>query len=196
MRAVNLLPRDDARAARSRDRDRKIVAAFAVMCVVAVGLGGATMFASAGLQDRRDELAALEAELAVVPQPPPAPTALEAQFSDERTRRTAAFSTAFTERIAWDHLLRRFALVLPDDVWLTSFLVKTPAEPPAAVPTDLEISGYTYSHDGVARLLGRLAVIPDLDTVQLQNSTLSNLGGRSVVQFRLVAAVRRQGVAS
>src|SRR5207247_10795231 len=35
------------------------------------------------------------------------------------------------------------------------------------------MQGRTYSHDGVARLLSRLQVVPDLTNVQLQSSTLS-----------------------
>lgn len=196
MRAVNLLPRDDPRAARSRGRDRKIVAGFGGVCALVMVLGALTMLASSSLQDKRDEVAALEIELAVVPEPAAGPSAVETQLADERTRRTAAFSTAFGDRIAWDRLLRRFALVLPDDVWLTTLSVRTPAGGPTSMPTDFTITGYTYSHDGVARLLARLAVIPDLGFVQLQNSTMAELGGRPVAQFSIAASVRREGVAS
>ena len=69
----------------------------------------------------------------------------------------------------------------------------------AAVPASTQqflIEGYTYSHDAVARLLTRLAVVPDLANVQLQSSELAKLGGRAIVHFRISADVRQPGAAS
>ena len=52
------------------------------------------------------------------------------------------------------------------------------------------MNGFTYSHDAVARLLSRLAVVPDLGNVQLTASTRTKLKGRDVVSFSITAAVR------
>ena len=60
----------------------------------------------------------------------------------------------------------------------------------------LTISGYTYSQEGVARFMARLAVIPELTHVTLQKSFLSSISGRSVVQFTIQADVRRPGAGS
>jgi hypothetical protein len=60
-----------------------------------------------------------------------------------------------------------------------------------AASTDLTIQGYTYSQAGVARLLERLAVIPDLKNVQLQNSTAATLSGQRVINFTIVANIRK-----
>ncbi|HET7759119.1 MAG TPA: PilN domain-containing protein, partial [Gaiellaceae bacterium] len=59
--------------------------------------------------------------------------------------------------------------------------------------TEFTLDGFTYSHAAVARLLTRLAVIPDLVNVQLQQSTLTNLGAAQAVHFVIVADVRRPG---
>jgi hypothetical protein len=52
--------------------------------------------------------------------------------------------------------------VLPDDVWISS-LSLTPEN-------GLSISGTTYSHESVARLLSRLALIPELSNIVLASS--------------------------
>jgi hypothetical protein len=57
----------------------------------------------------------------------------------------------------------------------------------------MTLMGYTYSHAGVARLLARLTVLPDLTEVQLQTSALAKIGEREVVQFTLLANVKRGG---
>jgi type IV pilus assembly PilN-like protein len=64
------------------------------------------------------------------------------------------------------------------------------------VPTMLTINGYTYSHDAVARLMTRLAVIPELQNVWLQQSSLSHVGTHAIVAFTIVADVRQAGPTS
>jgi Tfp pilus assembly protein PilN len=126
----------------------------------------------------------------------------------KREQRTLALAAALGKRVAWDRIFRRFALVLPDDVWLTNVQGTVPldsAAPAVAsttpsaippVPTALTIQGYTYSQTSVARLLERLAVIPDLQNVQLKSSSTSPLGGENVVQFTIVSDIRNGGGAS
>jgi Tfp pilus assembly protein PilN len=72
----------------------------------------------------------------------------------------------------------------------------TVAGAPTAAPDGFTITGYTYSHDGVARLLARLAVLPDLDNVQLVGSSLSTMGSRSIVRFTIAAAIPAAKAAS
>jgi hypothetical protein len=55
------------------------------------------------------------------------------------------------------------------------------------------MSGYTYSQTSVARLLARLATIPSLQDVQLQQSANQPIGTRTVVGFTIVANVRQPG---
>jgi Tfp pilus assembly protein PilN len=101
-------------------------------------------------------------------------------------------------RVAWDRIFREFSLVLPDDVWLTTLTAHSPVSATAVtgtasgggLPTQLAITGRTYSHDGVARLLSRLQVIPDLQNVTLVSSTLNAVAGQEVVEFNIVADIR------
>ena len=72
--------------------------------------------------------------------------------------------------------------MLPDDVWLETMSTNGPDPAAAATPPPpgqapvapggaFSITGYTYSHDGVAQLLARLSVIPHLEDVKLGSST-------------------------
>jgi Tfp pilus assembly protein PilN len=119
----------------------------------------------------------------------------------QREQRSLALASALGKRVAWDRVLRRFALVLPDDVWLNSLTgsvpldaapstVATTASNLPAPATQLTIQGYTYSQASVARLLARLSVVPDLQDVQLQNSASATVSGQTVINFTIVANVR------
>jgi Tfp pilus assembly protein PilN len=65
-----------------------------------------------------------------------------------------------------------------------------PVAPPAA---PLDLNGYTYSQEGVARLMSRLALIPELDDVKLVSSTDALASGRTIVQFSIEANVATPG---
>jgi hypothetical protein len=79
---------------------------------------------------------------------------------------------------------------VPLDTTLTPTTTTTPSALPA-LPTALSIQGYTYSQDGVARLLERLAVVPDLNNVQLQTSQSQQLGNQTVINFTIVADIKK-----
>jgi Tfp pilus assembly protein PilN len=79
----------------------------------------------------------------------------------------------------------------------TTTTTETPAPAtPAPAPVNtapLIIGGYTYSQEGVARLMSRLAVIPELQDVKLVSSSTASVSGREVVQFSIQAGVRAPG---
>jgi hypothetical protein len=54
----------------------------------------------------------------------------------------------------------------------------------------LNAAGFTYSPEGVARLLTRLAVVPALQDVQLVSSSQTVVSGRQVFAFTIKADVR------
>jgi Tfp pilus assembly protein PilN len=71
-----------------------------------------------------------------------------------------------------------------------------PPSTPTAAPggsRPVTIDGYTYSQEGVARLMARLAVIPELIDVTLQKSSLTGVSGRNVVDFSIEADLRGPG---
>jgi Tfp pilus assembly protein PilN len=206
MRAVNLLPRDEVKQARKRPAAPLIVGVLSALVVVAA-LAGGYMVESAKVARKQTDLDAARAELALVP-PPAQPSTESSALASEQMSRTAALQQALNGRVAWDRLLREISLVLPRDVWLSSLQLQVPVAPTAAVPpvdsttappvpattsTTFTMNGNAYSHEGVARLLSRLALVPDLDNVTLGNSTRIAVGKRSAVQFSITAGIRLPG---
>jgi Tfp pilus assembly protein PilN len=147
--------------------------------------------ASAGVADNQKRRDAAQAQLSATPVPPPSSPESSA-LEQQKSARVAALSAALGGRLAWDRLLREFALVLPDDVWLTSMSAQAPTAGGAA--SAFTINGKTYSQDGVARLLARLALVPHLTNVQLQHATAGQSEtGRKLVEFTINASVKGVG---
>jgi Tfp pilus assembly protein PilN len=202
VRSVNLLPRDSGRqrgGAKKREAPKNLpVLVGAALGAVVLGFVGLqAMSANSAVASSEQELVDIRAMIAATPPPPAGPPAADAQLAAQRTQRSAALASALSRRVAWDRVLRRFSLVLPEDVWLTGLTLSTPTPAtspagtaPSEAPTGFVLSGFTYSHEAVARLLSRLAVVPDLANVQLQSSTKTKLKGRPVVSFAISAAVR------
>ena len=166
--------------------------------LVAAGLGADFMMQSAKVSTEQRKLDALQARVHALPEAPAGPTAGATQLAGEHSARVTALSSAMANRVAWDRIFREFSLVLPDDVWLTTLTAHSPVSASAAastpsggaLPTQFAITGRTYSHDGVARLLSRLQVIPDLQNVTLVSSARAEVAGQSVVEFNIVADIR------
>lgn len=201
MRAVNLLPRDEGRA-RRQPGAVSLTAVLGAVLLTAVMCGWFLM-ASSGVSERQGELDGLRAELAAIPPPPP-PPATQSNLVAEKDARLALLGKALASRIAWDRVLREVSLVIPDDVWLEAMNTNGP-DPAAAAPLPgqaaapagaFNITGYTYSHDGVARLLARLSVIPHLENVKLGSSVLETQRARPTVKFAITASLRQGAVTS
>jgi Tfp pilus assembly protein PilN len=203
MRAINLLPRDDAR--RGQQKTQWIVLVPVVAAVLlAGGLSAAFLSASGKAKDKQAELASLQDVLHAIPTPDATKVQGQNALAADKQARVTALSAALSRRVAWDRVFRELSLVLPDDVWLATLSAKAPvpsssAVAPAPAPgsalaaTQFTLDGYTYSHAAVARLLSRLAVVPDLVNVQLQQSTRTKLGTANAVHFTIAADVRRPG---
>jgi Tfp pilus assembly protein PilN len=205
VRAVNLLPRDDAQRGRRRQNLPALISTAAIVLVA--GLVGVLYFSAKTtatakqleLQDAKDELALLPTPSDLATQ-----TAGQRKLAAEQQARVNALSTALGHRVAWDRVLREISLVLPNDVWLTQLAAFSPKPPtgqapvttPGAVPQGFTMAGYTYSHDAVARLITRLSVIPDLQNVWLERSLRTKLAGRHVITFTIKADVRAPGATS
>jgi len=204
MRAVNLLPRQQAESKTARPNAVVLVAAIGSAAVL-LGLVGGFLVASRSVDRQKQQLATARAVLAATPQHhlSASTQAFRSNVLNKREQRSLALAAAIGKRVSWDRILRRFALVLPDDVWLTALTGTVPLDNPAlpttatttsALPaqaTELTITGYTYSQDSVARLLERLSVVPDLKNVQLQSSASTKVGGQQVYAFTIVSDIRK-----
>ena len=202
MRAVNLLPRQHVEQSRERPNAVVLLAAIGGAAVLLALVGG-FLVANRSVNREKQALASSRAVLAVTPDHELSvqTQSFRQQVLTQREQRSLALASALGKRVAWDRVLRRFALVLPNDVWLTSVVSNVPLDPTAAAATttssalpaaatELTIQGYTYSQASVARLLERLAVVPDLSDVQLQNSAGAIVSGQTVVNFTIVANIR------
>jgi Tfp pilus assembly protein PilN len=218
MRAVNLLPRDEPRRRRKRltlGVQLAVVSPFVVGSLLAAGY----LLESSKVNDQQATLKALQDELAALPPRQNVPET-NARLTLQRDQRVAALASALRGRIAWDRILREISSVLPEDVWLTTLAAQSPQAPPPAAPpppttttegdggttttpappstpapyatAPLSLAGYTYSQEGVARFLSRLAVIPELQDVKLVKSSEATVAGRIVFQFSIQAGVRPQ----
>jgi len=200
MRAVNLLPRDSKQRTVRKESIPVLVGACSGLLVAAL-LGAMFMMGSGKVAAQQRKLDDLERRYEALPPPPAGPSAAQQQLAGEKDARVTALSTALASRVAWDRVFRQFSLVLPNDVWLTTLTAKSPISPAtnaasgsgSGAPSQFTIQGRTYSHDGVARLLSRLQVVPDLTNVQLVSSTLSKIGKQDVVEFSIAADIKVAG---
>jgi len=199
VRAVNLLPRDHGHRTVKKESLPVLVGAC-VGVLVAAALGAMFMIGSGKIAAQQRKLDDLNRTYQALPPPPPGPSAVEQQLAGEQSARVSALSTALGSRVAWDRVFREFSLVLPDDVWLTNLTAKSPISPATnaatsagGAPSQFTVQGRTYSHDGVARLLSRLQLVPDLTNVQLVSSSLSKVGEQAVVEFTIAADIAVAG---
>jgi Tfp pilus assembly protein PilN len=199
MRAVNLLPREIP--TKSFEAKRGVVfGAAGGLAVVTVALTALMFGAGGSIDEQQGQLDTLNAELAALPRPDPeGDSGVDAMLAAEKNERITALSSALSSRIAWDRVLRQVSQVLPEDVWLTRFTSQaeeTPDPGTTEVPgSSVILTGSTYSHSGVARLLARLGVLPALSSVQLQSSTTLELEPRSIVQFTIHLGIKPPGAA-
>ena len=206
MRAVNLLPRQQVEQKRERPNTVALVAGIGGATVVLALVGG-FLLANRSVNRERQSLDTARAVLAATPahHVSAKTNAFRSAVLTQREQRSLALAAALGKRVSWDRILRRFALVLPDDVWLTSVTGTvpltsssatgaTPSLTPSALPpapTELTITGYTYTQVSVARLLERLQVVPDLKNVQLKSSGAGAINNQPVVTFTIAANIRK-----
>jgi Tfp pilus assembly protein PilN len=209
MRAVNLLPREQV-VQRREPRNPVVLVASIGGAVVLLALVAGFLLANRSVDRQKQALASARAELAITPAKKMSAQTQSFRSSvlSQREERSLALATALGDRVAWDRILRRMALVMPDDVWLTSLVGTTPLQSSTATtaasaatattpsvlpptPTALTLQGYTYSQASVARLLERLQVLPDLKNVQLKQALTSNVGGQNVVNWTIITDIRK-----
>jgi Fimbrial assembly protein (PilN) len=205
MRAVNLLPRDAQQGGKSiRNEDPAVVVGSVLGLVVIIAMAGGFMTAHSKVTSAQKKLSAAQLQLGalslnkrpnVKPKTvkPTRPIIPMPAVTSEEQPRLDAVAGAMSSRIAWDRILREFSLVVPSDVTVSSMTMSSPlAATPGQTTTDTQsmaISGLAFSHDGVARLLSRLMLIPDLADVTLVSST-GSASSAAGVQFNITASVK------
>jgi Tfp pilus assembly protein PilN len=222
MRAINLLPEQtrldrEATGGGGRLRTTTVLAVAGVLlAALAVLLGFAYMQGHSTVSKRRDTLHGLESQVAVAEGRQAAVQAAATASANEQSAvqsRMATFQTVASSRIAWDVLLDDLSRVLPNGSWISNVSVSAA---PAPVATDssstttstttttttptpaplstLEITGTALSNDVVARVLDRLALVPMLGDVNLEQTQQANVGQKPAYQFTLNASLVSSGV--
>jgi Tfp pilus assembly protein PilN len=205
MRAVNLLPKEFAARKSLREEDPAVVVGSALAVVVLIALGASFLVAQSKANTQQKRLTAARLELGKFSQknnstppvktpavpitpivPPPSIVGQEAVW-------LSSVTSTLSQRIAWDRVLREVSLVMPDDGTLTSLTMTAPATAgaiptgPAGAGQGFVIAGSAFSYPSVARLLSRLALVPDLSNVTLTSTTASSKTG---VDFAINAAIK------
>ena len=207
MKAVNLLPREEAKGRSFGGRDPLLLGGAVLTFAVVAGTGGAFLLAHSSSGSAKKELSAAQQQLA---QAQAREHALQASShskpilpvpsvtSQEQPWRTAVAS-AMSTRIAFDRVLQEFERVVPSDVTVANLQMgapgatsTTPTTSTTAPTTGIfTLNGTTFSEDSVARLMSRLMLLPDLTGVSLTSSTADPLSG--VVTFAISAQVKGAG---
>jgi len=219
MRAVNLLPKELQTRKSIREEDPAVVvgSALGVVVMIALGLAFYVAHGAVGTQQQRLNAARLAlAQLSVKehhvkkkptkPAQPITPFVPPPSITGQEATWLSAVETNLSQRIAWDRVLREVSLVMPDDVTLSSMTMTAPVTaavipgvvtaPPAGGSQGFSIAGNAFSYDSVARLLSRLALVPDLSDVLLTSTGSDAAPGSgaesatSGVQFSISANVK------
>jgi Tfp pilus assembly protein PilN len=204
MRAVNLLPVEEQGGRRRPPAAPLAVAGLGVLLASMLALGYSS--ASAKVDERERELTVVERQVVAARRAAKKSKPIRRGRGAERNERLTALNDALGQRLAWDRVLRDVSLVLPDDVWLSSLKAGAPgaagasstsstSTPTTPTPSALTVTftGFTYSQEGVARLLTRLGLAPELTNVRLQQSSATEVGRQEIFGFTVLADVKTQG---
>ena len=185
MRAVNLLPRDEQRARLEGAKAPFLVAAGGIVLVTALA-AVLSLSAAGAADDHEARIAEVESALQELPKAPQSEVS-QGTLIRERTDRINALAAALSTRVAFDSVLQEISYVFPENAWLTNFEASAPtpelAQPDGAPPpppasgqpaeeAGVTIQGAAFTHEGVATVLSRLALVPSLQNVQLSATSL------------------------
>ena len=201
MKAVNLIPADTPRAARTRvlSAGSGPIGAYVVLAVLAVGvvMAGAWSLADKQLSQKQSDLARVEREAQVAG----AKTGTlkpYTQFAALRAARVDTIGGLLEGRFDWAHSLREIARVVPGDVDLTSLVATVSptskvegggaAPLRAALPVPaVDLIGCAKTQAHVATLLARLRSIDGVQRVTLASSEKSDSASLNATDCRKTA---------
>lgn len=171
MRPINLIPPDD-QAGRMQARAGAL--SYVVLGVLAAILLAVTLMVLTNnrISDAKSEVTALEQERDAAQARAESLSAF-AEFRSMQEQRTATVVSLAQSRFDWERVLREFALVLPEDVWLIELEGTVSSEVTLTDGADigirdgvpgpaLEIIGCAASQDAVG---GFVAALRDIDGV-------------------------------
>jgi Tfp pilus assembly protein PilN len=187
MRPVDLTPPEERRGQGDRAAARAGNLSYVVIAALVLGLLGVAAMAltSKSITDKEAQVASLETDLEAAEAKANALRPF-AEFRSIQESRASTVASLAQSRFDWKRVMEELALVLPEDVWLTS-LTGT-VLPEVSVPDEvsigardsilgpaLEIVGCAPSQDAVA---GFVAALEDIDGVTRVGVASSSLPER------------------
>jgi Tfp pilus assembly protein PilN len=178
MKAVNLIPADDARGGGGRSG----AATYGLLGVMAllVVMSALYTFAGNSVDAKKRDLAAVTAQ-ANAAEAKAATLKTYVEFSEQRKARVETVKNLVASRFDWSRALGEVARTVPSGTWITSLQATvSPAvnvgpgggdslRAALAVPA-IEVSGCAPGQDGVARTLTSLRAIAGVQRVTLSTS--------------------------
>jgi Tfp pilus assembly protein PilN len=184
-RRVNLVPRSERPRTRT---DWGLLAVVGLFIVVIFALGfGYYMFSNV-LDQRKQELADLQAQTATLEQQVAALQEYE-KLAAQREDVQAIVQNIYSSRMLLSDVLDAVSLVVPENAWFQA--LQLTASDPGVVGSETEvkegqiaIEGKTYSFEDVSRLVVRLQLIPSLADVTLTSANQAQDAGESGVEVK------------
>ena len=194
MRPVNLIPAESRRGSQAAMRTGALP--YLILAALGVALAMVTVLTltSNGIKDREAEVAALEVQEAEAIARADA-LGPYAEFASLSQARDLTVTSLAQSRFDWERVLRELALVIPDDVWLTSATgtvsPNTGLESSAVVEgraavagPALEMVGCGTSMDAVAGFVAALRDIDGVTRVGISSSERNERDGRHLGRHR------------
>lgn len=179
-RRINLLPPEVAE--RKRTRQLAVATAAAALGLVAV-LGVVYGTQEIRLRGEKNKLEAQRARNAAL-RSDLADLAEFDRLQSELQRKTGLLDDLTKREIRWSVLLADISLVIPSDVWLTSFTGTVSGTAAAGEPLGIiQMNGTTFAHIDVAKWLARLAGVDEFTFPYLTLSSKGSEQDTPVVNF-------------
>jgi Tfp pilus assembly protein PilN len=199
VRRFNLVPPSERRRTKT---DVGRLAILAATILVLGAIGSSYLYLTGIVADREMQLAELKLQRSHVDAQLASLSEYEVLQQQVNTAELT-IQRLYASRTLVSEVLGDLSLVVPPDVWFTSFALSTPpdlAPTATAAPVsatagvadeplgEIAISGTTYTFEDVARLLVRLEQVSSLKDVALSQAGVENKEGlRQVTNFTIVA---------
>jgi Tfp pilus assembly protein PilN len=183
MRPVNLIPLEERHGQMAPLRTGAL--AYVIVAVLAVALAGVTAVVITGnkISDRKADVASLKSKVAVAKAEADRLSAYTDFAAMQQARQDTVTSLA-TSRFDWERVLRELAIVIPDDVWMTSVTAAASSDPASSSTSSstgssataeitgpsLDIQGCAAGHEAVAKFLASLREVDGVTRVSVMSS--------------------------
>ena len=180
MRPVNLIPQEDRRGGKAPLRTGPLSYAIVAFLLLAVGVVTLLVLTGNKIADRKAEVASLQSQVDAT-QARADQLSTYTNFADLLQARQETVASLATSRFDWERALHELALVLPDDVWLTSMTATAATDPSSSTSSSttavdgvtgpsLDINGCASGHEAVAKFLAALRDVDGVTRVTVLSS--------------------------